>query len=252
MTRADTSSSPGWVDLHCHLLPGIDDGCQNVAESVDCVRRLISAGFAGSVCTPHFLLDVYPLNTPDAIPRAVERLSAALRKEGLVYRLWPGAEVRLDENTISWFEQAGVPTLGVSRCVLIDYFGNKWPTYADKTIDWLMDHSYQPVLAHPERMGLIGDALKIVVDHLVAIGVWMQGNLNSLSGKEGPAAERDGKRMLLDGQYTLLAMDLHRPDQFATRARGIEKAEEWVGRDQLLDLLARRPKAIAEGLRVPM
>src|SRR5947209_11686585 len=94
----------GFIDLHSHLLPGIDDGCVAPEESLACVRRLQAEGFSGTVCTPHILPDIYPHNTPDRIKVRVAELQERLRAEGLDYQLWAGGEVRLDPGTLSWFE----------------------------------------------------------------------------------------------------------------------------------------------------
>src|SRR5271165_6658164 len=105
----------GFIDLHSHVLPGIDDGCISVEESLACVRRLQAHGFVGTVCTPHILPDIYPHNTPAQIAPRVAALRERLRQEGLDYSLWAGGEVRIDAGTISWFTSMGVPTLGPSN-----------------------------------------------------------------------------------------------------------------------------------------
>src|SRR3954447_11849642 len=129
----------GFIDLHSHLLPGIDDGCVAPEESLACVRRLHAQGFVGTVCTPHILPDIYPHNTPDRIAARVADLNDRLVVAGLDYQLWPGGEVRLDPGTLSWFATMGVPTLGPGRHVLVDYWGQRWPEFADEVIDFLLN-----------------------------------------------------------------------------------------------------------------
>src|SRR6476619_3874967 len=106
----EAMSGEGFIDVHSHLLPGIDDGCALVADSLDCIRMLKEAGFVGSICTPHFLPSVYPENLPELVRERTELLQDEVNAAGLDYRLWPGAEVRLDAETTQWFERFGVPT----------------------------------------------------------------------------------------------------------------------------------------------
>jgi short-subunit dehydrogenase len=123
---------PGRIDLHGHLLPGIDDGCGTSEESLECIRRLLAHGFVGSVCTPHVTRENYPENTPENIARAVAALEERVAAAGLDYALWPGGEVRIARSTVAWLEEQGVPTLGSGRWVLVDHWGPTWPAAAEE------------------------------------------------------------------------------------------------------------------------
>jgi protein-tyrosine phosphatase len=241
-----TATSPrnGFIDLHSHLLPGIDDGCTMLEQSLACVRRLIARGFVGTVCTPHVWLGEFPENTPANIARWVTALAERLADEGLEYRLWPGGEVRIAWDTISWFEEHGVPVLAGSRAVLIDYWGRQWPEYADRVIEWLFEQQYQPVLAHPERMDF-GDAdWDAITARLVDSGVWLQGSLRCIAGVEGPQPQRRMQRLLTAGRYQLVATDMHGPADLDARLAGIETVEQAVGADALRAMLSERPAEI--------
>ncbi|HUG93674.1 MAG TPA: CpsB/CapC family capsule biosynthesis tyrosine phosphatase [Planctomycetaceae bacterium] len=240
----DTAPPNGFLDLHSHLLPGIDDGCVTLEQSLACVRRLIDRGFVGSVCTPHIWLSGFPENTPVNISGWVARLQARLDGDGLDYRLWPGGEVRIARDTVSWFEQHGVPTLGASRAVLIDYWGRQWPEYGDGVIEHLFEAGYQPVLAHPERMDFDDAEWTTTIDRLIAAGVWLQGNLRCLAGVEGPQPRERMQRLLTAGRYQLVATDLHGPGDLDARLAGIEAVERSAGRAAVRRLLAERPAEI--------
>src|SRR5262245_32791323 len=99
------------IDLHSHLLPGIDDGCRTVNESLACVGTLLNHGFTGSVCTPHVGMTIFPENIPANIAKQVDVLQQQVRATGLEYQLWAGGELRIDEDTLSWLGEHGVPTL---------------------------------------------------------------------------------------------------------------------------------------------
>lgn len=235
----------GWLDLHCHLLPGIDDGCRSLAEALACVRQLQKHNFTGSVCTPHIWPRQFPDNVPVKIERFVARLNEHLQEQGFSYPLWAGGEVRMDEDTIAGFEEHGVPTLGPSRCVLIDFWGQTWPDCCDQVIDYLFQHSYQPILAHPERMNFREDELEELLPDLRARGVWLQGNLNSLSGGEGPLAQQRMRRWLQLSWYDMAATDTHAPGQhLAGRMRGIAQLQQEVGEQETERLLRQQPRRV--------
>lgn len=238
------SHRTGRIDLHSHLLPGIDDGCWNIAESVACVRSLVQHGFVGTVCTPHIWLDEFPRNTPRNIAIWVDQLAKNLADLEIEYRVWPGGELRLEVNTIAALQSQGVPTLADSRYVLTDYWGRRWPAYADDALDYLVQQGYQPILAHPERMGLAEDELEELLSSLTRRGILLQGNLNSLSGGEGPQAQQRMHAWLAEGRYWLLATDMHGPDTLPGRMAGIDTAEKDFGEATVAQMLGARPREI--------
>lgn len=242
----------GRIDLHCHILPGIDDGCRTLSQSLECIRAWQANGFVGSVCTPHVATTWYPENSPRRIAGWVNDLRNELRAQGIDYALWPGGELRLSSRVVDWTREHGVPTLADSRCVLIDWWGNDWPTFCDDAIDYLLEQGYQPILAHPERMGLVSDQdgndqLGPLCQRLIAKGVLLQGNFNSLSGGEGPTAVSLARNWLAESAYHVLASDTHEPPSVDGRVRGLAVALECVGEEVVRDLTEVRTRAILMG-----
>lgn len=237
----------GRVDTHSHILPGIDDGCVNLMDSLNCVRQFIAAGYAGTICTPHINPEVYPANTPTRIRWLVDELQAALTVHGLNYRLWPGGELTISPGNLELYERGGIPTLGNSRAILMDWWDNFWPDFAEEFLDRLQADGYQPILAHPERMQLPRPELERLVDHLTERGVWLQGNFNSLSGGEGAQAQELGQRWLQEGRYYILASDAHQPKRLEGRFAGLQVAIDLVGADRVEELTAKRTGMLALG-----
>jgi protein-tyrosine phosphatase len=244
MNYQPPNSGAGYIDLHCHLLPGVDDGCQTIEQTLACIRRWMDEGFVGSVCTPHVGPNWYDQNTPDNISRWLPELRKALQDEGLDYQIWDGGEVRLAEETIEWFSFWGLPTLGPGRCVLVDWWGRDWPPFCEETCQYLLDNGYQPILAHPERMGVSERLLDLVVDRLDKMGVWLQGNLNSLGGGEGKSPQERALKLLRDERYYVLASDTHEPSGIAGRIKGMLAVRDEVGAQQLATLLETRPREV--------
>jgi protein-tyrosine phosphatase len=243
VSSAFTLPKTGLIDLHCHLLPGIDDGCREMSQTLECIRLWKQAGFCGAVCTPHMATTWFPENNPLSISPLLDHVREELAAAKIDFELWAGGEVRLSDRVMSWFEEFGVPTLGSGRCVLIDWWSNDWPAYCTEACVYLLERNYQPILAHPERMGLPEQELTAVVRDLQTAGVWLQGNLNSLSGGEGTDAQRRADDWLMREQYFVLASDTHEPRGITTRAQGLAQVQRW--NDRLAQrYLAERPREI--------
>lgn len=230
----------GRIDVHSHILPGIDDGCPSVSESLACIRQFIAAGYVGTICTPHVSARLYPRNTPQRIREWVAELQAVLAENEINYQLWPGGEVVMAPDNWNWFERDGFPTLGNSRAILMDWWGPTWPEFADPFLDRLLAAGYQPILAHPERMKLPVPELHQLINSLTERGVWLQGNLNSLSGGEGSVSQELSRSWLQEGRYHILASDSHHPERLVGRFAGLQAAIDLVGDEQITELIARR------------
>lgn len=139
--------SEGAVDVHSHLLPGIDDGCASLDDSLRCIEQLRLRGYEGTICTPHVCVAEYPHITPEFVEQRVALLRQELEARDINYSLWTGGEVRLSGRTIEFFETYGVPTLGESRCVLVDTWDRDWPAAAVTALEYLLERDYRPVLA---------------------------------------------------------------------------------------------------------
>lgn len=231
----------GRIDIHSHLLPGIDDGCESLEDVFYSVRRLKQAGFVGTICTPHLWPQLFPDNTPRQVAQWTQLLAQRLAEENLDYRIWPGGELRLYKGAIAWMEEQGVPTLADSNCVLCDFWEDRWPRWVTKTLDWLLEQGYTPILAHPERLGTI----KNLEDHLDTItrqGVLLQGNTRSLTGEEGYLADQRMRQWLTQGRYTFVALDMHRPDTLDARLDGITLMRDSFGDAMLDDMTIIQPR----------
>jgi protein-tyrosine phosphatase len=233
---------PRRIDVHSHMLPGIDDGCEDIEQSLESIARLQAYGYVGSVCTPHIWPELFPGNTPSHIQGLTIQLQRELEARDIDYRLWPGGELRLFKGAIKWLQQHGVPTLAGTRYVLCDLWEDRWPRHADQTLDYLLEEGYTPILAHPERMNLDGK-LPTQLDRLAERSVLLQGNFNCFTGVEGPLAAERVRRFLHEDRYSLMAMDMHRPEVLDTRIEGLEIMAEEFGVaevDRLTDQAPRR------------
>jgi protein-tyrosine phosphatase len=222
--------------MHSHILPGIDDGCATLDESLESVRVLKQYGYAGTICTPHCWPMQYPHITPAHIAAWRDALQTEIDSAGLDYTLWTGGELRVYPGAVDWMRANGVPVLAGSTYVLCDFWEARWHKWIDDTFDWLMQQGYTPILAHPERSPTKVDYDKHL-DALAERGVLLQGNLRCFTGEEGFYPDQCVRRYMDEGRYTLLALDMHRTDSLQGRLDGIALAAEDFGEERVNDML---------------
>ena len=239
---------PGRIDIHNHLLPGIDDGCRDVDETLTCIRRLMQVGYRGAICTPHIYPPEFPDNTAGNIAEWTQQLREVLREAKLDFQVWAGGEMRLypGSGMMAWIGKHGMPALGPSRCILVDYWEEEWPESVLADLRWLISHGYRPILAHPERLPPTPD-IGAQLGKLAAMGVWFQGNFNCLTGLEGALAGYLVRQFLHAGLYQFLALDIHRPDTLESRLDGVALAEAEVGAEVVEQLAGTGPGELVEG-----
>ena len=195
------------MDLHSHLLPGLDDGVQTVEEAVAVIRRLGSFGCRHLVTTPHVLWDCYR-NTPDMIQASLETVRSACRDRGVEVTIAAAAEYFLDEHFNDML-RAGKPLLSIgNKRVLVEFpYTSPLLNYSE-TLFSIIEQGYRPVLAHPERYAYFFKDLS-VFRQLRSQGCELQLNALSLTGHYGPEVNRVAKWLLSENLINYLGTDAH-------------------------------------------
>ena len=175
------------VDLHSHLLPGIDDGSQNMLESASLIKGFKELGYQKLITTPHIMGDFYR-NTPEIIHEQLHLLKAYLKDIEVEIEIEAAAEYYLDEWFIQMIEKGDeILTFGNNYVLFETSFMNK-PQQLLDTIFKMQSQGYQPVLAHPERYTYLYDDPELL-QTLRERGVLFQINLNSLTGYYSRSAQ---------------------------------------------------------------
>jgi protein-tyrosine phosphatase len=199
------------ADMHSHLLPGLDDGAETLAHSLELLRELRALGFRKLIMTPHIMGDFYK-NTPTTIRAALADLQQAAVEAGLGdVALECAAEYYLDE----WLSQKiinGTELLsfgGEHRYLLFETSYMNEPFNLPHTIFALKAAGYQPVLAHPERYTYLYGRFSEIEKLKKEYGVLLQLNLNSLAGYYSPHARRVAEQMIDGGLVDFVGTDTH-------------------------------------------
>ena len=201
---------PDGVDMHSHILPGVDDGSPDAETSLTIIRHLIQSGLTGACCTPHIMLR-YPGNTPASLRQRFDTFRQTIDQHlgPGTFHLHLAAEYMIDEGFATAIRAEGAPLRLPGERVLIEL-----PQYLlpDGWMDALLsvrDLGYTPVLAHPERYIRLLDTDDL--RSIVAQGIQLQGNIGSLTGLYGKPIQQRANELRALGLYTLWGTDVHSP-----------------------------------------
>lgn len=234
--------TPGRIDVHSHLLPGIDDGCKTTDESLACARLLVAEGYTHSFCTPHIWPNL-PDNTAGNIAAHVQQLQHALDEANVPLHLIPGGEINLRQDTIQTLPEDLV-TYGLHRRhVLFDLWADELPDFFERGVRWFQSFGAEVVLAHPERMRAV-QLNPDLANYFDALGLMLQGNLQCLADPPHTATYRVGRKFLTEGRYFMLGSDLHNLETLGHRMRGLRHAKELVGDVEVDRLTKDNPRLL--------
>jgi protein-tyrosine phosphatase len=236
------------IDLHSHILAGVDDGARDLAESLAILRAAASEGIATVAATPH-VRDDYP-TSPDTMERLVTELHAEIEREHIPVDVLPGAELalrqasELSDADLRRFGLAGNPSV-----LLLEFPYVSWPLGLENLVLRLRQRGFRPVLAHPERNPEVQSEPGRLAP-LVAAGALVQLTAASIDGRLGRAVRNCSRRILDLELGHLVASDAHRA-RSSTRDIRLSAAVGELG-DELGRWLATAvPAAIIAGKTPP-
>jgi len=237
------------IDLHCHLLPGFDDGPKTLDEALEMARIAVANGITRAHVTPHLHPGRWE-NDRAKIEAAVQAYRAALTAAGIPLEVGFAAEVRLDYDILPLIEADRVPFLGSLegfRVMLLEFPHSHVPVGADKFVAWLLARNIRPMLAHPERnKDLMRDPSKL--QPFVDQGCLLQVTADAVVGGFGEQSALRAREFLERGWVTVLASDAHdavnRPPRIAP---GRDAAAKIVGEAEALRLTQGTPLQIVRG-----
>jgi protein-tyrosine phosphatase len=235
------------IDLHCHLLPGIDDGARDLEMSLAMARMASSDGISTIACTPHILPGVYR-NTGPAIRTAVAQLQESISEAGIPIALVTGADVHVAPDLGVQLREGKALTLNDSRYFLFEPPHHLLPPRLEDLIFGLQAAGYVPILTHPERLSWIEGHYDLI-ERFACNSVLMQITAGSLMGQFGPRPRYWAERMLDDGLCHLLATDAHNTERRPPRmAEARELIAQRIGQDEATNMVLGRPQCILNNL----
>lgn len=239
------TSDSRMIDLHCHLLPWIDDGAESLEMALEMARIAVSDGIGTIVCTPHIYPGLYE-NSASGISIAVTRMQRELDDAGIALRLEVGADVHLARDLTAAVAQGRVPTLAGSRYLLLEPPHHTAPPGFEDAAFELMTAGLVPVITHPERLSWIHEHYA-VFERLADRGVWMQVTAGALTGRFGRRVKYWGERFVGEGRCHVVATDAHHPQRRPPLlAEAREAVARLVGFEEADNMVRIRPQAVLE------
>ncbi|MEN8136567.1 MAG: CpsB/CapC family capsule biosynthesis tyrosine phosphatase [Thermodesulfobacteriota bacterium] len=228
------------IDLHCHILPGLDDGPASLQQSLAMAEIAEADGITKIVATPHIRSEV---PSPDQIATACRNLNGALRKKGLQLEILPGAETYAMAAPALLTDR----TINSTRYILIEFPLTHLPVGAGQFIFNLRVHGFKPIIAHPERIPNI-IARPQLLKNLLDEQVYVQLTVGSLTGSFGPDPEKCARYLLQNGLVHFLASDGHGVDyRQPLLAKGLKIATKLIGNREAQRLVFANPQAVLAG-----
>ncbi|HEX2045127.1 MAG TPA: CpsB/CapC family capsule biosynthesis tyrosine phosphatase [Gaiellaceae bacterium] len=231
------------IDLHAHILPGLDDGVRTIEEARALARHASAEGVAAVAATPHVRAD-YPTRAEQMEARVAE-LRADFAEQGIALQILHGGEVDLSfGSSLSSGELRRFTLAQNERHLLLEFPYRGWPPYLSGSVVELVELGFVPVLAHPERNAAVRAAPERLGE-LVRLGALVQITAASLDGRLGRSSREAALRLLELRLAHVLASDAHTPE---IRAAGLAAAADALGDAGLARYLTEEaPAAIVAG-----
>jgi protein-tyrosine phosphatase len=239
-------------DLHCHIIPGIDDGARDLGEALALLQIAEQEGISHMVITPHINPGFFD-NTTAIIQQGLSDLQAASKAAGLTIQLAAAAEVRLSTEILAWAERGMLPFVGSYNgfnVLLLEFPHSHIPAGADKLVKWLISKNILPMIAHPERnRDVQTDPAKLAP--FIRLDCLFQLTASSVLGDMGERSTALAIQLLKQKLFSVMATDSHnllrRPPKLKKAA---EVISELISPDYAEQLVLHMPKQISEVLFV--
>lgn len=224
------------IDIHCHVIPNMDDGAADVNVSLEMCRMAQADGTHGIIATPHYIYGTIN-NNRDLVHEKVVELNSHLRENSIGIEIYPGCEAFICPELPQLVRAGEVSTLNNTRYMLIELPMNSVPTYTMDVIYQLKLDGYIPIIAHPERNLSISKNPRILAD-LIARGALAQVNATSLKGLFGEKVQKAAVKLAEHKMIHLLASDAHTTGGRSPKlSKAVDVLEQTVGPEALVRIM---------------
>jgi protein-tyrosine phosphatase len=241
---------PGFIDLHCHYLPSIDDGVTSMDMGLELLESLASVGFAHVVATPHMRPSMFDNEAP-ALRALYADVAARVAAERAGGRALPetslASEHYFDDVVFARVMKGEGLPLGVGRALLVEFNTERWPVSFEARLYDLRRKRLRPIIAHPERYAMLWTDTRASAERVQRAGGALLLDVCALTGKYGSRAQRAAEELVDEGAYYAACSDAHRPADADDTGRAIDRLRALVGQDEVTRLMATGPQEILQG-----
>ena len=232
------------VDIHNHMLFGVDDGSYSLENSLEMAELSCESGVTDVICTPHCYPGMFENYAGTGFEKNFEKLKEALNDEGIPLNLHLGMEVFGHYETLDDLKNNKLYCLAGSRYMLIEFDFNDNPENVNYILEDLLDYDIVPIIAHPERYNFVAKAPTILFNWL-DMGCLLQCNKDSISGKFGNLVKKISIDMLSDRLFSFIGSDAHGATRRTPYMQfAYEFVEENFGNDYAEEIFFKNPLKI--------
>ena len=237
------------IDIHCHILPAVDDGADDMAETVEMCRLSLEEGVTGVFATPHLFNGMFATER-DSILAAYDKVTSTLTAQSIPLKLYVGSDLHLTPETLDQLKNGDALTLNGGRYFLLEPSFRLLPPNLSETVFAILSEGFVPIITHPERNDQFLRREGRLLE-LLNLGALCQITAMSLTGEFGEACQSFSRRLMEAGAVHFIASDAHsagwrRPGMEAAR----EMAEESIGTDAARKLVLDHPQAVISDLPI--
>lgn len=235
----------GCIDIHSHILPGIDDGAGTKEISLKMLKTAYEHGTRQMIATPHFhYRRGHAL--PEKIHSLVQEMQEAADSEGLDIRLYPGSELYYTHELLETVKAGGALTMAGSDYVLLEFSPDTEPRKIRNAVYEFLNEGYFPIIAHMERYRAFEKNIDFAGE-ILQMGAYFQVNAGSLMGKAGWGTKRFSRNVLKQGMIHFIGTDAH---DLKERIPELQTSAEWIkkkyGSEEAADYFRNYPLMILE------
>jgi len=244
------------IDLHSHILFGIDDGPKAIEESIQMCRIGYQDGIRTIVATPHIQPGIYQNNRSTILTKLHELNEALIHSElrtqnsELSLRLLPGADVHFSSDVLQRYEEGEIVTVNdQGRYLMVEFAFQGIPYQAEEVLFKLLTKGITPIISHPERNMEIAQRPKRYYE-MIRMGCLGQVTAMSLTGDFGSGVRRIAEKLLSKRLIHMIASDAHSADgRPPILSAAVKAAEKIVGKEEAQKMVTEYPQAVIDGRR---
>lgn len=234
------------IDIHSHILPGVDDGARTNAEALDMLKMAVDQGVTTQVLTPHIHLGRFN-NTKAELTARFVKFRDLVDSQNIPIKLLLAAELRIGPELMTLAQQEQIPWLGEyqgKKAFLLEFPRIDVPHGSDNLVRWLLQKNIQPIIVHPERnKTFLRNPAKLQT--FIDLGCPLQVTASSLTGKFGPEAQEMATMLIKNDQVLAIASDCHNlkgraPDLLD----GVKQIQSIIGATNTQYLVNRNPNEV--------
>ncbi len=232
------------IDIHSHLLFGVDDGSRTLEESVHVIKKLSEVGYTDIILTPHYINDSTYVSTREENLDVLKRLKVGLIRNNVNVNLYLGNEIYIDSEIANLLKNNIISSLNDTKYLLIELpMSGENEIYYDVFLD-LINMGYKVILAHPERyISFQKDFNKIY--ELKELGVLLQSNVGSVLGDYGRGAKKTIKRLLKENLITFMGTDIHHnKEEYTFVLKAKKKMGKYLTQKQINNIFENNAKVL--------